>query len=186
MKGEGTSSIPWSIVNDEAVHSHFNLSQNKHLRTLETTAESMIHRSANPSFLKIVLSTITSTLPLDITIIYQHYDFGYLFQWWEKPVPTVEGWGGGDSYGQQQFKVLQEMYMVRGFQLVLCADVLDGVTEYTIQGLKQAVEKEKVNGGFDYLPCEPSIISKVCSPHTRLSDDCVGGAGRSQINASAL
>ena len=149
---------------------HFDLSRNKSLRTLEITAGSMVFGDADPSFLPTVLSTITSPLPLDIIVVYQHLDVGYQPCHWVKPVPlmrfTPKGEAGVALYHQQRFKELREMYMVRGFRLVFCMDVLDGVTESTMRALKCVVNEEKSKGGFDYLLCEPLIVSEVRSHRT--------------------
>jgi len=48
---------------------------------------------------------------------------------------------------QQVFKQLCEMHMVRGFQPVFCADVLDGAAEDIIQRLERMVKTEKLRGG---------------------------------------
>jgi len=61
---------------------------------------------------------------------------------------------------QERFKVFNEMYMVRGFRLVLCAEVCAHSEERVPQVLERVVEAERVNGGFDYLPREPLFISE--------------------------
>ena len=169
---------------------HFDLSRNKSLRTLETTAESMVSPGAGPSFLSIVLSTIASPPPLNIVIVYQHYDVGYMFAWWSKPVPLMrfpsKGMATVASYHQRRFKELREMYMVREFRLVLCVDVLDGITEYTMRALEGAVATEKAKGMFDYLLCEPLIISEIRSPRAGPYDKLAGWTSRYGICSSAL
>jgi hypothetical protein len=61
------------------------------------------------------------------------------------------------------FKVVGEMYRVREFRLVLCANVQDCTMERTIRALEECVEAERKNGGLDYLPGEPLIISEMRS-----------------------
>ena len=58
------------------------------------------------------------------------------------------------SWHRNLFKVFHEMYAVRGFQLVLCADVWDCVGKYTKGVLKEAVAAEKAAWRLDYLSSE--------------------------------
>jgi len=150
----------------------------------------MVSADADPTLLKTVLSTVISPLPLNIVIIYQHYDVGYLLLWPQKPVPLVEFTPEGKARvalrHRQRFKGLREMYMVRSFRLVLCADVLDTVTEHTTQALERVVNAEKAKGGLDYLLHEPLIVSEIRSPRTRLYDHQAGRTRRHAIRGSAL
>jgi len=57
-----------------------------------------------------------------------------------------------------RFKAFSEMYMVRKFRLVFCAEVCGREAEEAMQALERVVEAERTNGGFDYLSCEPSVI----------------------------
>ena len=41
---------------------------------------------------------------------------------------------------------------------MLCVDVWDGVGEYSVRTLKQAVASEKESGGFDGIFQEPLVI----------------------------
>ena len=50
------------------------------------------------------------------------------------------------------------MHKVRAFQLVLCADVWDGVGKYVVRVLEQAVAAEKAKRGFDGLFPEPLVV----------------------------
>jgi len=148
----------------------------------------MVSVDADPSFLRTVLSTISSPLPLDIIIVYQHYDVGYMIAWWE-PFPMVEFDGGpsaADGLHRQRFKQLRKMYMVREFRPVFCADAIGCAMEHVMRGLEFIVEMERVRGRLDYLLRKPSIISEIRSPRTRLHDDNVGGARRWEVRASAL
>jgi len=175
-------------VNNKAVRWHFNLSGNKTLRTLETTAESMTAVDANPSFLRTVLSTITSPLPLDIIIVYQHHDFGYYLPWWD-PFHVVEFPGetkATNALHRRRFKQLHKMYKVREFRPVLCADAVECTMGHVVQELESMVKMEKAKGRLDYLLREPLIISEIRSPRTRFHDDNVGSTGGPMACASAL
>jgi len=50
------------------------------------------------------------------------------------------------------------MRNVRGFRLVLRADVWDGVGECAVRTLKEAVVAEKAKRGFDTRFPEPAVI----------------------------
>ena len=65
------------------------------------------------------------------------------------------------SWHRRLFEVFREMYTVREFRLVLCADVWDRLKEFTMERLKRAVAVEKAAKRLDYLPSEPLVI---CSP----------------------
>jgi len=169
---------------------HFNLSRNKSLRTLETTAGSIATAGeAASGFLKAVLSTIPPHIPLDIVITYRECDFSCFGSTWAKPVyveyPLPEIEAENVQHSRRQFKVFRQMYRVREFRLVLCVDVLDCVVEDTMWALESIVEVERESGRLDYLVCEPLIISEMRVPRTRLVD---GSAdyGAWQIIASAL
>ena len=148
----------------------------------------MVSVDADPSFLRTVLSTISSPLPLDIIIVYRHYDVGYMVSWW-KPFPVAEFDGGlreTNALHQQRFKQLRKMYMVREFRPVFCADAIGCAMEHVVRGLESIVEMERARGRLDYLLREPSIISDMRSARTRLFDDYVGGSMRWEVRASAL
>jgi hypothetical protein len=183
------NSSPRFTVSDQAVRLDFDLSQNRSLRTLETTAESMVGEDASPSFLTTVLSTITSPLPLSIVIIYGERDVDLLLCTWAKPLRVEplrqETRTANVLNHQERFRAFSEMYRVREFQLVLCADVLDRVAECAVGVLERIVEAERANGGLSYFLSEPLIISGRRSPRTRLRDDRVGRR-RWSIDASAL
>jgi len=86
----------------------------------------------------------------------------------------------------ERFKVFSEIYAVRQFQLVLCVDAFNLAVEDTMRVLESAVEAERMNGGFNYLSCEPLIISEMRSRHTRRFDDQVGAKGEGVISTCAL
>jgi hypothetical protein len=183
------SSSPQFTVDDQAVRQDFDLSQNRSLRTLETTAETMVCEDTSPNFLTTVLSTITSPLPLTIVIIYGERDVDLLLCTWAKPFRVEslrqETRTANVVNHQERFTAFSEMYKVREFQLVLCADVLERVVECAMGVLERIVEAEKANGGLGYFLSEPLIISERRSPRTRLRDDRVGRR-RWSIDASAL
>lgn len=171
---------------------HFNLSKNKSLRTLETTARSVTAAGDSAAgFLKTVLSTITSPSSLNVVITYDSFDVGRVMRYSLNPV-RVEGGPIGRSaesafYHSARFKVFGEMYQMRKFRLVLCADVFECIAEYAKQTLEGIVAEERKNGGLDYLTgCEPLITSERRSLQTRLTDGCVGRSGKLPIIASAL
>ena len=170
---------------------HFDLSRNKALKTLETTATSISRAGdAASSFLKTILSTITSSQPLDVVITYHSLDLDRSI-WSTRPglfhvdYSFAEGRAINAQLHTERFKVFGEMYRVRDFRLVLCADVLDCIAECAMRTLEDVVEVERMAGRVDYLPREPLIISEIRSPHTRLTDDFPGW-GPCFIPASAL
>ena len=185
------SSIQQFIGNGQAVHRHFNLSRNKSLQTLETTAASITAAGDTASgFLATVLSTVGSPLPLNVVIVYRELDLNLDVCHWEKPVRVVyvsaERRAASALQHPERFKVFGEMHRVRDFRLVLCADVLSYVVEYAMGALERVVEAERKNGGLDYLRYKPLVISEVRSPRARLDDACPGKTGKWPIHASAL
>ena len=98
------------------------------------------------------------------------------------------GTGGENSlHHVGQFKVLSEVYKVREFRLILCADVHDRIVERAVGVLERIVKTEKENGRLDYLPCGPLIISEVRSLCTFRGCNPVSAvAGEWYIKASAL
>jgi len=58
---------------------------------------------------------------------------------------------------RMRLQVFREMYKVRDFELVLCADVWHRLGEQAIGELNQAVAAEKAEGGFDNLSSEPLV-----------------------------
>ena len=159
---------------------HFDLSRNKSLRTLETTSESIaVAGDAASGFLKTVLTTVAPALPLDV---------GYSVSNCPKSILPYR-WEGGDNaiHHAGQFKVFREMYMVREFRLILCADVHDWIVERAVRVLERIVDTEKKNWRLDYLPCEPLIISEVRSLCTLRGCNPVGAFKRERyVQGSAL
>jgi len=135
----------------------FDLSRHKSLRTLEVPASSIVHKE--PGILTHVLSTITSPAFSEVIIIYRDYDFGGLYRLPDTrvfremlPVEREED----VSFRRSRLEALHEMYKVRAFRPVLCADVWDRVREYTVWELKQAVTLERE---FDDFFSKLSVIS---------------------------
>lgn len=170
---------------------HFNLSQNKSLRTLETTAKSITAAGdAAAGFLKTVLSTVTSPVLLDVVIAYSAFDVDCVTWYSVKPV-RLEGVPArrrieSPLHHSARFRVFGEMYQTREFRLVLRVDVLECVAKHAEQMLGGIVAMERMDGGLDYLVCEPLIMSGKRSLQTRLTDGYVGSTGKWSITASAL
>jgi len=135
----------------------FDLSRNTSLRTLETTAISITEAlgAVASQFLKAVLSTVTSPLPLDFVVNYYAWDVG----WHRNPSARLTRGGREEQVfaHRARFKAFSEMYTVREFRLVFCADVCGSEAE-AMPLLERIVEAERTNGGFDYLSREPSVI----------------------------
>ena len=156
-------------MNVKGAHCYFDLSRNKSLRRLETTASSMVYVSATPAhFLRTVLSTVTSPLPLEIVVIYKDFDLGFVMVRPQIARSTDKGEDGNILHHQQRFKALREAHTAREFRLVLCAEVADGGTVRSIRSLEHIVKTEKAKGGLNYLRCEPLIVSQLCFPPTRI------------------
>lgn len=184
-------SCPRLIEDSQAVRRHFDLSQNKSLRTLKTTAASIIYAGDTASdFLKTVLSTVTSPLPIDIVITYQDTDVDLTVWPWERPYRVrsslPEQMAENGIHHQERFRVFSEMYRVRKFRLVLCANVLYFIAERAMRVLEGIVEVERRKGRLDYLPCKPVITSEIRSPSKNILQGDVGFSGGNPIYSNAL
>ena len=154
----------------------------------------MVSVDVAPNFLGIVLSTITSPLPLNIVITYRESCVGYSvdrsLRSLEEPFRARRVSADSKAikilHHRKRFEMFHEMYMAQGFRLILCADVHDCIVERAIQALECIVEAEKGDGELDYLLCEPSVISEMRLPRTRVRDPRVGWTGTSTIYTSAL
>jgi len=154
------------------------LSQNKSLRALEIPAASITVADQPASdFLRTVLSSITSPVPLDVVIIYPFYLLGgggNCGRCNSDPIcfchPSKEKTEKYVREYQQQLRVFHEMHSVRDFRLVLFADVSNYWVEHTIKRLERFVKAEKVKGGLGPLPYKPLIISERQMLRTRHSD----------------
>ena len=137
----------------------FDLSRNSSLRTLETTAISITRAPGDVAseFLKaVLLSTVTSPLPLDVVVNYYAWDAGYH---WNTTICVTPSERAAELLAHRaRFKVFSEMYTVREFRLVFCAEVRGHEAEEAMRALERIVEAERMDGGFDYLSCEPSVI----------------------------
>ena len=142
----------------------FDLSRNKSFRRLELPAASINYAPADGSpdtttFLKHVLSTITSPGPIDIVVQYQDDDF-YGVEWQRPGWPLLRELSQTEreneaSWRHRHFEVLGEVRKVRDFRLVLSAMVWGCIGEYPVQVLERAIEEEKARGGFDDFSRQP-------------------------------
>ena len=171
----------------------FNLSGNKSLRTLEITARS-IDRAGDiaPDFLKTVLSSVPSSAPLDVVIIYQDFELcrrrRYMWHDWD-PIcfhhSSQEIWARSARYYHRHLEKFREMYGTRDFRLILCADVVDFMVKHAVEILQRVVEAGKAIGGFSRL-YEPLIISERRTLRTRHEDHQPGCLNMWYVPASTL
>ena len=102
-------------MNNEAVRRDFNLSRNVSLRTLETTATSIANAGDSASgFLKAVLSTITSPLPLNFVITYRYFDVDLYVSSWDRRF-RVRGMAQNVLDHPRRFEVFSEIHKCEGF-----------------------------------------------------------------------
>ena len=145
----------------------FDLSRNESLRTLRFPAPFIDHTATDDlpdahTFLKHVLSTVTSSVLLEVVQIYRDNDFlgvGSQSSEW----PHLRELSRADradeaSRHHRRFEVLREVHKVRAFQLVLCAHVRGRVGEYPIRVLEEAVAEEKAKMGFDSFSSDPLVV----------------------------
>jgi len=149
------------LVDNHELLRHFDLSRSRSLRTLETTAESIISAEDTASdFLKSILSSIPPPAPLDIVILYRDRDLGARIECKIcKPTKPVcfghnfqRQWDFYAECYRRQLKVFREMYSVRDFRLILCADAFDCVGGDAIRILEDTVIEEEVRGGVKSPP----------------------------------
>jgi hypothetical protein len=166
----------------------FNLSQNKILRTLEITAESIvIAGDAAPGFLKTVLSSVAFPGILEVVIIYRENDLGG----WPprqscKPDPVYfPDYLLGVWCFPNQLMVFREMHSVRDFRLVFCVDVHGCMVDVGMEILGSVVEMEWVGGRFGSLVCKPVVIYERRTIRTRFTDQDAGSRWETAL-ASAL
>ena len=181
-------------MDNHALLQDFNLSRNKSLRALETTAES-INTSTASDFLKTVLSSVTSLAPLDVIIVYLELDFGgiptsHCAACKSNPEPIcsrhseLETTERNTRLYRHQLRVFHEMHSARNFRLMLCADVADCMVKHAMETLERIVEE-----GIDHLPSKPVIVSERRTIRTRYTEDHDHGMGWSSewyVVASAL
>jgi len=180
-------------VNNGAPLRHFNLSQNKSLRTLETTVESIIAADDTaPDFLRTVLSSVTSPAPLDVVIIYRDVipSGGQDCMWCCNSGPicnhSKEMRDKNARGHQQQLRVFREMRSMRDFRLVLCADVSDHMVGHAVGKLERIAKAEKVERGLGHLPYKSLVISERRILRTRDNDYHTGYSKKWAISACAL
>ena len=105
------------------------------------------------------LPTITSLVFSEVVIVYRDRDFSgvghYPLSVFREISPA--GRATEASWHCSLFEAFREMYAMRDFRLVLCADVLCRVKEYTVGALECAVAVEKVAERLGYLPSEPLV-----------------------------
>ena len=188
-----TNSSERSIVDNQALLQRCNLSRNKSLRTLETTAESIdVADNTASDFFKTVLSSVAPTAPLDVVVVYRDIDLSdmpHCSQCDSGPVRLRHfGRKPRDRAArfQHQFKVFREMHSARDFRLILCADVFDCMMVDGIGTLKHIVEAEEATGGFGYLLEEPLILFERRTIRTRYIDQNAGWSQSRGISATAL
>jgi len=182
----------WFTVDDGALLQHFNLSRNRSLRTLETTAQSIdVADDIASDFLKTVLSSVTSPALLDVVIVYRETDLRnmpHCSRCDSELVRCLSSRNKRDRNAlfKHQFKVFREMHNARDFRLVLCADVFDCMVVDGIEMLERMMKVEEVTGGLDYLLQKPLIISERRTLRTRYIDQNPGWSRWDTISASAL
>jgi len=159
----------------------FDLSQNKVLRTLKFPASPInyVINDGPPttlSFLKYVLSTITSPAFSQIIVIYQNYDFHGIkprgSDWPPFRELSEAARAEETSRHRRQLKMLRKLHKIRDFQLVLSASVSGCVAEYATRVLKEAVAEEKAKNGFDNHFPEPVVLydpHRIQRPGPRIS-----------------
>ena len=165
-----------SLVDDSTVQSSLqdiDLSRNKSLRTVQVEAGSIGYalRTAPPdfvpSFFEHTLSTITSVMFSEVTILYQDYDFRGIRSAWNSYWPPFHEMTQAEraeetSWHHKLFGVYREVHKVRDFSLVLCADVWSPAVDYSVRMLEEAIATEKEGGGFDSSFPQPSVAD---NPH---------------------
>lgn len=179
------------IEDNDAVRRDFDLSKNRSLRTLETTATSITDAGdAASGFLKTILSTIPPSLPLDVIIIHKEYEVGLFgrYRWTESvhPVPSCKQEDIKRAHFDR-FMVFREMYSVREFRLVLCADVLACAEKPAMKMLDGIVtEATRRNGGFGFFRRGVLAVYDRRAPSIRFQGASAGGTGLWPIHVSAL
>jgi hypothetical protein len=111
------------------------------------------------------LSTIKSPAFSQVIVLYQDNDIPMLhYQWYTPPVCdrlTSAARAELDSRNHKVFEVLQEMWRVHNFTLVLCAMVWGCSMEYAVQELKWMAQAECTEGS---LNCTSSQVLVTFQP----------------------
>ena len=139
----------------------YDLSRNRSLRTLEVPVSSFGHTSQADTFLKHVLSTITSPAFSQITVLYGDRDFrGAQSRWSDQPLFRELSQTEREaeaSLHHERFEVLCKAREVRDFQLVLHARVWGYMGERLVRTLEEAVAEEEAKQGFGGFSSEPLV-----------------------------
>ena len=140
------------------------LSRNSSLRTLETTAASITTAGeAASGFLKTVLSTVTSPLPLELVIDYGMSEVHcYRASYIRLGIVSQNERAADALVQQERFKAFSEMYAVRQFRLVLRAGVSGRFAQGIVWALESIVKEARMDEKSNYLPCEPVIQYFAC------------------------
>ena len=158
----GRAQLRKFITDDSTLLQKFDLSRNRSLRTLETTATSIhfadeLRGVSAFHFFKTVLSSITPSVPLDFAIIYWEPDLGHCPDCYLRKRPSCFYHMFPSIVDRdQQVRVIQELHSVRDFRLVLRADCLDHTVDHCVRVLESIVGA--VEEGRGRLPHEPLII----------------------------
>ena len=126
------------------------------------------------------LSTIASPMFSEVTAFYRDLDFrGVKLAWadWRLRPFSPADIGKEVQWHEQRFEAFRTMYKARDFQLVLCADVWDGVKGYAVRMLKQAVPAEEVKRWFDGIFPEPLVVCSPRGSRQDLRESCAGNPG---------
>ena len=146
----------------------FDLSRNMAFRTLQVLASSLDHMPFDGSpdtttFLKHVLSTITSSVPTDIMVLYSEGDFPCV-PWRYPGWPSVYELSQTEreaeaTWYRVQFKVLCEVRKVQDFRPGLCASFGGCVGGQPVRVLEKALMVEEAKGGFDGFLRKPLAMN---------------------------
>ena len=148
----------------------FDLSQNKHLRSLNILVcyidEALWRTSLDTAsrLFKFLLSTVNSPAFSQVTALYRGVDFHTITSRFPSAGTRFNPWTSHHlqaeeaSRHSQRLQLLREITRgARNFRLVLHVDVQETVGEYVVQMLRKAVAAEKASGGFDTLFPEPLV-----------------------------
>ena len=178
-------------MDDQALLQRLNLSRNKSLRTLETTAELIdVANDTASDFLKTVLSSVTPSASLNIVVVYRDIDLSDMphCSWCNLELVRLRYSSrkprDGVAHSRHQFRVLREMCSVRDFRLVLYVDAFDCMVEGSIEMLERFAKAEEATGGLGRLQ-NPLIISERRTIRTCYMDQNAGWS-REGLLASAL
>jgi len=181
-------------ANDRDLLRDFDLSRNKSLRTLETTAQSIADADSASNFLITVFSSVTSPPPIDVVIIYRNFEAisGWLHHFYCEPRSSCfycfwlwKPAGYLHNFKLAHIKMLQEVHNIQNLRLLLCADVSDHLVDHTTESLEHILNMETAKGELDHL-CRPLVISERRVRYTRCGDDEVGHSKDRGVWASAL